>query len=60
MTIEDKKQRLQIALMAMGLTTIVLFNALYQVMDYGGWVAAAISLTFSAVAFGVAWKVKSH
>lgn len=60
MTEDDKKERFQYSLVALGLCVIVLTNGLMYGAGMGIVVAAAIALTVGAVAFGVVWKSKTR
>ncbi len=60
MTPEEMKQRRDVALMASGLTVIVLMNAMYWVLHRGFLFSAMIVVPIAAIAGFVAWKMKSR
>ncbi len=60
MTPEDIKQRRDYAVLALGGTSIVVINLLYQVLGWGFWSSISLGLIAAAAAGAVTWKVKSH
>ncbi len=60
MTAEDIKQRRNTALLAGGMTSIVVVNVLYQALGWGLVSSVVLALVACGIAAGVAWKVKTH
>ena len=60
LTDEEKKERRDYAIMAMGITSIVLMNAMYWGLHRGFLFSAVIVLPIAAIAAGVTWKMKSR
>lgn len=60
LTPEEQTQRRNMALLGLGMTTIIVFNLLMHALGWGFMMSALVALPLAAAVAGVVWMVKSR